>query len=265
MQLSLRRKVIAADGHHISYLMQGGGPTLVMIPAVLQSAAQWDELGYLDHFATTHRVIAIDLLGHGESDKPVDPVAYAPEAVVGHIAAVLDEEAVDSAVVWGYGSGAETALLAARRRPDIFQGVVLGGMYLGNMALILKERGIDVAVLTERLARALDRGDWDDYFELLPIDVPPDIRTIYEATNRPEVVAAITRADLLRPREFLVPAADTLTYWGEDDLFASSNIQLSESLPIDCVIVPGCHSAAFLRVDQVADAVSGFIDSVIRV
>ena len=64
-------------GFQISYVTAGGpgNPALVLVHGILQSAARWAEIGYLDVFAEQYHVIAVDLLGHGESDKPTDPSA----------------------------------------------------------------------------------------------------------------------------------------------------------------------------------------------
>lgn len=49
----------------LHYLEAGEGQPFVMIPGWSQTAAQWHN--QIDHFAKTHRVIAMDMRGHGES------------------------------------------------------------------------------------------------------------------------------------------------------------------------------------------------------
>ncbi len=63
------RKTVAVDGDiRLSYLEAGSGPTLVLIPGWSQTAAQYRH--QLEGLAARHRVIAFDLRGHGDADKP---------------------------------------------------------------------------------------------------------------------------------------------------------------------------------------------------
>lgn len=66
---SIARKTVAVDGDvKLSYLEAGTGPTLVLIPGWSQTAEQYRY--QLEGLAARHRVIAFDLRGHGDSDKP---------------------------------------------------------------------------------------------------------------------------------------------------------------------------------------------------
>ncbi|WP_108662936.1 alpha/beta fold hydrolase [Acuticoccus kandeliae] len=63
-----RRDFTTGDGVRLSYLEAGAGQPLVMVPGWSQTALQWS--GQIEAFAPTHRVIAVDMRGHGASDKP---------------------------------------------------------------------------------------------------------------------------------------------------------------------------------------------------
>ncbi|MCI2422944.1 alpha/beta hydrolase [Saccharopolyspora sp. K220] len=56
------------DGVRIRYTMAGSGAVLVMIPGFSQSAAEFGK--QIDELSHDYRVIAMDLRGHGNSDKP---------------------------------------------------------------------------------------------------------------------------------------------------------------------------------------------------
>ncbi len=62
-----RRTFRTSDGVTLSYIEAGEGTPFVMIPGWSQTAAQWE--AQIAHFAATHRVIAMDMRGHGESEK----------------------------------------------------------------------------------------------------------------------------------------------------------------------------------------------------
>ncbi|MFD8073427.1 alpha/beta fold hydrolase [Streptomyces sp. NPDC059718] len=56
------------DGVTIRYTEAGNGPPLVLLPGFSQTAAEFRK--QTDAFAASHRVLAVDLRGHGLSDKP---------------------------------------------------------------------------------------------------------------------------------------------------------------------------------------------------
>lgn len=60
--------VTTNDGVRLHYLEAGTGPDLLLVHGWSQAAAQWRK--QIQEFSSTHHVIAIDLRGHGDSDKP---------------------------------------------------------------------------------------------------------------------------------------------------------------------------------------------------
>ena len=64
---SSRRRIVTNDGVRLSVIDVGRGPPLVILPAWTNAAiAYWRQI--VD-FARDHRVIAVDMRGHGESEK----------------------------------------------------------------------------------------------------------------------------------------------------------------------------------------------------
>jgi non-heme chloroperoxidase len=61
-------EVITSDGVTLRYLEAGSGAPLVMVPGWSQTAAQFKH--QLAGLSDRYRVIALDLRGHGESDRP---------------------------------------------------------------------------------------------------------------------------------------------------------------------------------------------------
>lgn len=62
------RTISTNDGVNLHYFEAGEGQPLVMIPGWSQTAQQFKH--QIEHFKENYRVIAIDMRGHGESDKP---------------------------------------------------------------------------------------------------------------------------------------------------------------------------------------------------
>src|SRR2546423_7431461 len=67
--LATRQEEITLHGHRVSYRVTGdGGPVVLLIHGITGSARQWDQVAPL--LAERYTVVAPDLLGHGDSDKP---------------------------------------------------------------------------------------------------------------------------------------------------------------------------------------------------
>jgi len=72
-----------------------------------------------------HRVILLDVLGHGRSDKPLHASAYRMDAFGREVVALLDHLGIDRAVVGGISLGANVSLQVAVNAPDRVQAMLL--------------------------------------------------------------------------------------------------------------------------------------------
>jgi pimeloyl-ACP methyl ester carboxylesterase len=89
----------------------------------------WRRLGWLGAFERKGwRCVALDLRGHGESDKPHDPAAYARGAMAGDILALMDHLGLSRADLMGYSMGAHLALALALGEPGRVGHLILGGV-----------------------------------------------------------------------------------------------------------------------------------------
>jgi non-heme chloroperoxidase len=68
MATAVSRSFMTSDGVRLNYLEAGSGKTLVMIPGWSQTAAQFKF--QIDGLSDRYHVIAVDMRGHGDSDKP---------------------------------------------------------------------------------------------------------------------------------------------------------------------------------------------------
>jgi pimeloyl-ACP methyl ester carboxylesterase len=76
-----------------------------------------------EHFAQRHRVISLDLRGHGESDKPQGP--YPIAAYADDIAQVIDQLRLGKVVAVGHSMGGITVLQLGAAHPDKVAGIVM--------------------------------------------------------------------------------------------------------------------------------------------
>lgn len=71
------------------------------------------------------RVVLLDLLGHGRSDKPRHATSYRIDRYADQVFALLDHLEVDAAVLGGVSLGANVSLFAAAQHPERVLGLVL--------------------------------------------------------------------------------------------------------------------------------------------
>jgi pimeloyl-ACP methyl ester carboxylesterase len=113
------------DGHRLAYTVYGEGPrVIVLVHGLLLSQRMHAELAkaLADR---GNRVITLDLLGHGRSDRPPDMWRYSMTTFGAEVIALLDHLEVDEAVVLGTSLGANTALEAAALAPERLRGMVI--------------------------------------------------------------------------------------------------------------------------------------------
>ena len=114
-------------GVPIHYIERGAGTPVVLVHSYggdLES--QWIETGVLDALARGHRVIALDVRGHGKSGKPHDPEAYGAE-IAWDIVRLLDHLGIPKAHIAGYSMGAHIVALLLTLAPERCLSATLGG------------------------------------------------------------------------------------------------------------------------------------------
>lgn len=111
--------------HGDIYVRQDGprdAPVLLLIHGSAASSRSWDALVPL--LTMLHRVIRIDLPGHGRSAEPVDGDYATPEQGR-RIGTALDRLGVEHAIVVGHSSGGYAATALAEQRPDLVTALAL--------------------------------------------------------------------------------------------------------------------------------------------
>jgi pimeloyl-ACP methyl ester carboxylesterase len=111
----------------IYYEVEGRGPPLVIMHGAVGSIQLWRHLGLVQALMDDYRLILIDTRGHGLSDKPHDPAAYAVASLVGDVVAVLDDLRIARAHYFGYSMGGMIGLGIPKHAPDRFYSLILGG------------------------------------------------------------------------------------------------------------------------------------------
>ncbi|HEX6117478.1 MAG TPA: alpha/beta hydrolase [Solirubrobacterales bacterium] len=123
------------QGHTISYDEYGAGDrVLVLTHGLLMNRRMFDGLGP-EMAARGNRVICVDLLGHGRSDRPVDIQLYGMSSFADQLAALLDHLELPEAVIGGTSLGANVSLEMAARHPGRVRGLFMEMPVLDNALL----------------------------------------------------------------------------------------------------------------------------------
>jgi len=147
------RHVTSHDGTSLACWSHGAGTAMLLTNGLTTNTAFWK---YLEpRWASSHRVIAWDLPGHGESGPARSAagarIAEQPE----HIVAVMDAHDVASAIQVGWSTGCQVALEMALRHPERCTALVL---LLGSAGRVLSTTRLPLpGAVIEQLVRHTPR------------------------------------------------------------------------------------------------------------
>jgi pimeloyl-ACP methyl ester carboxylesterase len=176
------------EGQRIAYTEFGGGPAavtptgvrgrtaksapasarpLILLHGLLLSQEMHRPLA--EELASRgNRVITLDLLGHGASDRPRDMWRYSMPGFGEQVIALMDHLGLEQAAVMGTSLGANAALEAASKHPERLRGMViempvldnglLGSALAFTPLLVSLTFGEPLMKLLARVTRAVPRG-----------------------------------------------------------------------------------------------------------
>ncbi len=208
----------------VHYYEQGEGEPLLLIHTLGQSLYTWHKV--IGRFAASYRVIAVDVPGHGYSDKLLADPDYTLHTTSDRLIGVLDALNVEKAHVCAFSMGALFALDMAERYADRIGRMVLispGGL---TPTMPYAIRSLDssltgwftAATLSEKtVAELLTDAFFDQtlitnemvreyYIPLADKDSRTALRTALRAFNEDDVIAALRDVQ-----------SEVLIIWGVDD------------------------------------------------
>lgn len=110
-------------GHEVGYRRAGDGEPVLLIHGLAGSSRTWDDV--IAPLAEHHDVIAPDLLGHGESAKPLGD--YSLGAFASGLRDLLSVLGVGSVTIVGHSFGGGVAMQLAYQHPHLVDRLVLVG------------------------------------------------------------------------------------------------------------------------------------------
>ena len=104
------------DGVEIYYEVHGSGPALLLTHGYSSTAHMW--AGQVEEFSKRFTLILWDMRGHGRTASPNDPALYSEAATVSDMAALLDANSVQTAIVGGLSLGGYMSLAFHLAHPE---------------------------------------------------------------------------------------------------------------------------------------------------
>jgi pimeloyl-ACP methyl ester carboxylesterase len=144
------------------------------------------------------RVLLLDLLGHGRSDKPQHASEYRMDRYAEQAIALLDHLHVPAAVLGGVSLGANVSLIAASTHPTRVRGLILE-MPVLEWAVPAAAILFSPMLLAAHYGRRVMRVASDLFARIPPTGFGPLNSVIRSAALPPEVVASVLHGILVGP------------------------------------------------------------------
>lgn len=215
----------AHDGLNFEFLDEGprdGAPVLLVHGFASNMNVNWVNPGWVQTLTGAgYRTIALDNRGHGASDKPHEPEAYAPEKMAGDAAALLEHLELAAANIMGYSMGARISAFLALGNPQKVEKLIFGGLGIGMV------EGV---------------GEWDPIADALLAPSFDDVtheqgRTFRKFADQTKsdrfALAACIKASrtLVSPEDMAKITVPTLIAVGTKDDIAGSPEELAKLMP----------------------------------
>jgi pimeloyl-ACP methyl ester carboxylesterase len=135
----------------IRYVERGAGAPVVLIHGFTGDIERaWVQTGIMENLARDHRVVALDLRGHGRSEKPREARAY--DELGPDVIRLMDHLGIERAHAVGYSLGGIILAKLLTTPPERFRSAVLGG------AAYRRSQSREADVATEAAAREIEAG-----------------------------------------------------------------------------------------------------------
>jgi pimeloyl-ACP methyl ester carboxylesterase len=164
----------------LGYDVMGDGPPVVLLHGGGLNRHMWD--AQREPLAASHRVVRVDLRGHGEASTPTEPFVHGED-----VAALLRRLDLGPAVLVGVSLGAGVAVDVTLEHPDLVSALVVVGAGT-HVARFEDPWALDLQARLDEAARALDAARWVELFtgwfdgpHRRPEDVDPAQRAAFQA------------------------------------------------------------------------------------
>jgi epoxide hydrolase 4 len=118
-----RHEYIITNGVRLHYVTQGEGALMLMLHGFPEFWYSWRH--QIPEFATDYKVVALDLRGYNDSDKPKAQSAYAMDELVKDIEGVVKGLGYDKCILVGHDWGGAIAWNFAYTHPSMVEKLII--------------------------------------------------------------------------------------------------------------------------------------------
>jgi pimeloyl-ACP methyl ester carboxylesterase len=121
--------IFDSTGVNLHYEVEGSGQPVVLLHGLASNIEQnWRRPGVINALVNAgFRTVALDVRGHGRSDKPYESGAYDGTRMGDDVIALMDHLRIDVADLAGYSMGGAIAASLLARRPERLRRVIIAG------------------------------------------------------------------------------------------------------------------------------------------
>jgi pimeloyl-ACP methyl ester carboxylesterase len=238
----LKRAFLDTPDGQIHYRMDGKGePPLVLLHGTPRSSFEYHKV--IPILAQKRRVIAMDTIGYGDSDKLPESKWYTIEDYAGTVIKLLDSLRIEKAVIVGCHSGSKMAIEVAAAYPERPDKLVLLGPYFWEEAKWWTDRGLLLADMWKEPELKEDGSHLVDLWHQRALGME-----LTDLKIKQRLFLDILRAEGMSHRGHWASASyaqekrlplikcPTLVIWGSEDIRLHSEIgfhrrNLAESIP----------------------------------
>lgn len=114
---------ITTNGVKLHYVTQGSGPLMLMLHGFPEFWYSWRK--QIPEFAQDHKVVALDLRGYNDSDKPESQSAYVMAEFIKDIEGVIRGLGYDRCLLVGHDWGGAIAWSFAYAHPEMVERLII--------------------------------------------------------------------------------------------------------------------------------------------
>lgn len=236
---------LSTNGIRLHYVTQGEGPLMLMLHGFPEFWYSWRH--QIPEFARNYKVVAVDLRGYNESDKPVEQSAYGLSILVEDIKGIIQGLGYDCCILVGHDWGGAIAWSVGYAYPELVERLIILNVPhpakfsegLRTLPQLLKSWYIllfQIPVLPEWI---LSQSNCAVLARLLrqtttsPTTFPPEAIAAYrQAAAKPGALTAMVnyyrnlwQSNIFK-QEWEILQPPTLLIWGEKDVALGKELTL---------------------------------------
>lgn len=235
LQGTWQHDYMVSNSVRLHYVTQGEGPLMLMLHGFPEFWYSWRH--QIPEFAKDYKVVAIDLRGYNDSDKPQEQSAYVMRELIKDVEGVIQGLGYEHCVLVAHDWGGAIAWNFAYAHPDMVERLIV--LNIPHPAKFLEGLRtpqqlmrswyvffFQMPILPELWLQSFDYEALGNAFVNMAIDksafTPADIEAYKDAAAKRGALTAMVNYyrnifTTARPQNWSVLDVPTLMIWGEED------------------------------------------------